>query len=97
MLSGPGGQKHVLSIAKGVSQGRGQCVTARVSNITEKAMSVTSGPDKSLLRYFFGSWFHQDCTVEGDDWPEIVGEFRRQHAPAEAGQAADEIRQLLER
>jgi hypothetical protein len=47
------------------------------------------------LPHLFGAYFHQDWDAEGDGWPALVRNYRRDVSLADAAAAADEIEALL--
>lgn len=47
------------------------------------------------LRYLFGAFFHQDWDTEGDDWPDLVGNYAGGLPAAELEATAAELDRLL--
>jgi hypothetical protein len=47
------------------------------------------------LRFLFGAFFHQDWDTEGDDWPDLVGNYARGQPATELESTAAEVDLLL--
>ena len=47
------------------------------------------------LQTFFGSWFNQGWTCEGDDWTVIVNSFKCASTSTEATEVAEAIEKML--
>ena len=47
------------------------------------------------LEHMFGAYFHQDWDTEGNDWPELVGNYLRDVTNQDALATAAEIDDLL--
>ncbi len=48
------------------------------------------------LSQLFGSFFHQDWDTEGNDWPDLVGNFALGSPATELYATADELDHLLD-
>lgn len=57
-------------------------------------MSMISDHFPHLFQ-FFGSYFHQDFDLEGDDWEDLVKSFLQHESRDRALAVSNELRQLL--